>query len=123
MSFTVTITGIPDKELGTFLAAMRLPKKASYTTEHTPDHVALIEGPRKHKHPYANGSTPLTMTGKKPTRSKALTTALTMFEKLEKRKGIGTVTVDGFRADLKKRNQKPTMVNRMVAEGYLSYLR
>lgn len=123
MSFTVTITGIPDKDLGTFLAALRLPKKASYTTDHTPDHVALIEGPKKHKHAYANGDTPLTMTGKKPSRSQSLTTALTMFEKLEKRQGIGAVTVKIFRADLKKRRQQPTMVTRMVAEGYLKYLR
>ena len=123
MSFTVTITGIPDKDLGPLLARMKLPKAASYKTEHVPDHAGLLSGPRKHKHPFANGETILTMTGKKPTRSKPLETALTMFEKLEARMGIGTVTVDAFRADLKKRNQKVAIQTRMVNEGYLKYLR
>ena len=119
MSFKVTIVGVPDKELGTFLASIRLPKKASYTTEHQPDHVALLEGPKK-KH--ANGETILTMTGKVPTRSTQLTNALTMFEKMEARKGVGTITVKAFRADLKRRRQKPMIQTRLVNEGYLTYL-
>lgn len=119
MSFTVTITGIPDKELGPLLARLQLPRAATYETKHSPDHVALLPNPKK---PRANGATILTMTGKKPRSSVPLSNALTMFEKLEAKHKIGSVSVDMFKADLKKRRQKPMILTRLVNEGYLSYL-
>ena len=119
MSFTITIRNVPDKELGLVLARLSLPRAASYETTHVPDHVAMIEAPKKER---ASADTKLTMNGRTP-GSEVLKTALTMFEKLEAKEGIGTVSVGMFRADLKKRHQDPKIVTRLIHENYLEYLR
>ena len=123
MSFTLTIRNIPDKELGPILARLNLPKAASYDVAHVADHVGLIEGPGPRSGPRANGATKLHMTGKQVKNSEVLNAALVMFEKLEAKEGIGTVSVDMFRADLVKRHQAKNMCTRLIHEGYLEYLR
>jgi len=119
MSFSIVIHQIPDKDLGPVLARLHLPRGATHEVIHKPDYTALIEGP-KNKSSTANGATKLMMTGKTPSKQGALIkAALTIFEKLEVKKGIGNVSVDTFRSSLADRN----MHFRLINEGYLGYLK
>ena len=60
------------------------------------------------------------MTGKVPsTKGVLIKAALTTFEKLEAKQGIGNISVNALRNALTDRN----MVFRLVNEKYLSYLK
>ena len=123
MSFVITIKNVPDKELGNVLALLspRLPRGCTYETTHFNDTVGLLTGPKSGKK-RPTDETLLTMTGKTPSREGPLQTALTMFEKLEGRKGIGAVTRGAFKDHLERRNQDPMILRRLVTEGYMGHL-
>ena len=63
----------------------------------------------------------LTMTGKKAHAGSKIEGAMELFEKFEKRKGIGTVTVQMFRDHLEKQKQPIQLQQRCVTEKFLSY--
>lgn len=76
----------------------------------------------KAKKPRKNGNSLLTMTGKTPQKNSQLGKALDIFEKLEKRVGIGSVTKKAFRDELVKKKQPKGLANRCVTEKVLAYL-
>lgn len=118
MSFKITISKVSDKQLGPLLAQLRLPKGSAYTVEYQ---VNGATAPKKgKKYSRRNGENVLTMTGKQPKEGTQAEEALELFEKLEKRRGIGNVT----RADFKEYMEKKElggMVNRLVNEKFLGY--
>lgn len=78
--------------------------------------------PSKKGNPHSRADSCLTMTGKSAKDGSIIEKGMVLFEKLEKRKGIGTVTVKDFRETL-VRNQHPSAISqRCVTEGFLSYL-
>lgn len=64
----------------------------------------------------------LTMTGKQPMSSSKLAVGLQIFEKFEKKQGIGSVTVKAFREELVRNGEKPLLQQRMITERCLNYL-
>ena len=121
MSFTVKIMKVSDRQLGELLASLRLPKGAVYTVEHQANGVDRTPKKRKGAYSRRNGEVILTMTGKQPKEGTQAAQALELFEKFEKRRGIGSVT----RADFKEYMQKKEMegmVNRLVNEKFLGYV-
>jgi hypothetical protein len=64
----------------------------------------------------------LTMTGKMPNKGSKLSKAREIFEKLEKRKGVGTITVEAFRKELVAKKQPKQLAQRCVTEKVLAYL-
>lgn len=76
----------------------------------------------KAKKPRKNGDTLLTMTGKKPQKNSQLAKALDVFEKLEKRVGIGSVTKNAFKAELIKKKLPKTLCQRCITEKVLGFL-
>jgi hypothetical protein len=71
---------------------------------------------------HSRADTLLTMTGKTPNKNSKLATALEIFEKLEKRKGIGTINVAAFRKELIAKKEPKTLSQRCVTEKVLAYL-
>ncbi len=63
----------------------------------------------------------LTMTGKTAQQGSKIEGAMELFEKFEKRKGIGSVTVQDFRDHLVKKEQPVQLQQRCVTEKFLSY--
>ena len=51
MSFQLTISNVPDKELGGLIARLNLPRGAKYDVKHIPDHVGLLTGPKRSRMP------------------------------------------------------------------------
>ena len=118
MSFTIKIMKVSDKQLGPLLADLKLPKGAVYTVEHQANGAAA---PKKGKRTIrGNGEAILTMTGKVPKEGTEVAHALELFEKFEKRRGIGNVTRADFKAYMSKKELLP-MVNRLVNEKFLGY--
>jgi hypothetical protein len=74
------------------------------------------------KTPRRNGDSLLTMTGKEPNAKSQLWKARYVFEKLEARVGIGTVTKNAFKAELAKKKLPKSLANRCVTEKVLTYL-
>jgi hypothetical protein len=64
----------------------------------------------------------LTMTGKVAQKGSQIEKAVELFEKLEKRKGIGVVTVQDFRDLLVKKELPKALAQRCVTEKFMSYL-
>jgi hypothetical protein len=120
MSFKLTIE-VPDTKLA---ATMRILHGHKVMVESTEKYVPGWDDPRKKPNGkmHSRADTLLTMTGKKPNKNSKLATALEIFEKLEKRKGIGTVTVGAFRTELIRKDQPKTLSQRCVTEKVLAYL-
>ena len=123
MTFSVTVTDIPQKQLGEFLAALHnIRPRGSHIhpPDWVPEHVALIEGPKK---PRARAESRLMMTGKTPNQGTSLLTYLDYFERHEKRVGIGNVTVGSFVEYLTKlKLDEPNKAKtRLLHEGYVKY--
>ena len=116
MTIKVTIE-VPDAKIGKLLTLLDGYKAVC---EHIP-----VEVPDKKK---ANGrmhnraGSLLTMTGKIPNAGSKLFKAREIFEKLEAKMGIGSVTVQDFRDELTKRKQPKQLAQRCVTEKVLSYL-
>ena len=132
MSFTVTVYKVADKDLGSMLAGLKVPRGARYELTHFLDvEIPGDTGPKKRKKKGVRRShqslleSKLTMTGKLAKhKSSAVARGLLLFENCEVEGGIGAVSVEEFRAYLKThRMQKPDLLQkRMLRDGYLAYL-
>ena len=119
MSFTIKIMKVSDRQLGELLANLQLPKGAVYTVEHQANGVVAPKKKGK-KFSRRNGEVILTMTGKQPKEGTQAAAALELFEKFEKRRGIGSVTRAEFKEYMQKKELEG-MVNRLVNEKFLGY--
>jgi hypothetical protein len=124
--FTVTIYKVADRDLGSLIASLKIPRGASYEQTHFPDE---IPAPKRRKKTRRSGASvltsKLTMTGKLAVqKGSAVARGLLLFENCEVEEGIGNVSVESFRAYLKThRMQKPDLLQkRMIRDQYLDYL-
>ena len=120
MSFKLTIE-VPDTKLA---ATMRILHGHKVMVESTEKYVPGWDDPRKKSNGkmHSRADSMLTMTGKTPNKNSKLAQALEIFEKLEKRKGIGTVNVAAFREELIAKKVPKTLSQRCVTEKVLAYL-
>ena len=124
MSFKITIPDVPDKELGPIISRLLLPRGVTYTVKYSSNGITPVRKKRGSKkgNPHSRADSLLTMTGKTAKADSIIGKGMVVFEKLEKRKGIGTVTVKDFRDSLVK-NQLPAQVSqRCITEGFLTYI-
>jgi hypothetical protein len=133
MSFTVTVYKVADKDLGSMLAVLKIPRGAHYELTHFLDVEipADIAPKRRKKRGGTRRSkadllvTKLTMSGKLAKQPEsAVAKGLAHFENCEVELGIGNVTVEDFRSYLKShRMQTPeNLQKRMIRDHYLDYL-
>jgi hypothetical protein len=133
MSFTITIHDVADKDLGSLLATMKLPRGADYKLTHlidvqigAVDPSLVVNGKKRKKgkkNRRGNPDIKLTMSGKRPQiPGGKIEKGLDLFEKLEGDMGIGTVSASAFIKHLNVKRVPDGMLNRLLAEGYLSYL-
>ena len=115
MSFKLTIV-VPDTKLTATLKQLNGHK---VTVENMQ---AESAPPKLAKKPRKNGDTLLTMTGKIPQKKSQLGKAREVFEKLEVRMGVGTVTKNDFKAELVKKKLPKTLCQRCVTEKVLGFL-
>ncbi len=122
MSFKLTIE-IPDTKLA---ATLRQLAGHRVVVESTEPYKPGWDDPRKVGKPngstHGRGASLLTMTGKIAQPSSQIAVAMTIFEKLEKKKGIGSVTVQDFREGLIKKALPKAMAQRCVTEKFMSYI-
>lgn len=122
MSFKLTIE-IPDTKLA---ATLRQLAGHKVVVETTTPYIPGWDDPRKGKpngaSTHGRGASLLTMTGKIAQPSSQIAVAMTIFEKLEKKKGIGSVTVADFREGLIKKDLPKAMAQRCVTEKFMSYI-
>ena len=88
--------------------------------------IGLIRQVCRHTKPngkmHSRADSILTMTGKTPNKNSKLAKALEIFEKLEKRMGIGQVNAAAFRIELTKKKVSKGLAQRCVTEKVLAYL-
>jgi hypothetical protein len=121
MSFKLTIE-VPDTKLS---ATMRLLHGHKVMVESTEKYVPGWDDPRKKTNGtrlHSRADSLLTMTGKEPNKNSKLSKAKEVFEKLEKRMGIGNVNAAAFRIELTKKKLSKGLAQRCVTEKVLSYL-
>lgn len=121
MSFKLTIE-VPDSKL---MGAIKLLHGHKVSVESTEQYVLGWDNPRKKNgdaRPHGRGDSRLTMTGKTAQPDSKIAVAMTLFEKLEKKQGIGTVTVQDFRDRLVKNDQPKALAQRCVTEKFMTYL-
>jgi hypothetical protein len=121
MSFKLTIE-IPDSKL---IATLRTLTAHKVTVESTEKYKPGWDDPRKKNgdaRPHGRADSRLTMTGKTAQPQSKIAVAMTLFEKLEARNGIGQVTVQAFREHLVKNDQPKGLAQRVVTEKFMTYL-
>lgn len=115
MTIKVTIE-VPDAKIGKLLSQLDGFKALC---EHVPvAEPKKLNGTKQH----SRKDSLLTMTGKIPQKNSSLAKALTVFEKLEARKGIGTITLGDFRDELAKKKMDRKIAMRCVVEKVVKYL-
>lgn len=124
MTIKVTIT-VPDTKIGNLLA--RLDGYKALCEHVTEQYVPGWDNPRKGKpngagNTHSRAASLLTMTGKIAQPSSKIAEGMTVFEKLEKKKGIGNVNVGDFREALIKKELPKALSQRCVTEKFLSYI-
>lgn len=117
MSFLITIE-VPDTKLTKILKRLGDQKVTVENLDPKPNGATLPKAKKARK----NGDTLLTMTGKVPQKGSQLAKARDVFEKLEKRVGIGTVTKKAFKDELKKKKLSPQLAVRCITEKVVAYL-
>jgi len=124
MSFKLTIRNVPDKELGPIISRLQLPRGVTYDAKYVSDYAVptkkKLQGNSKNLH--SRAASLLTMTGKTAKKGSIIEQGMVLFEKLEKRQGIGTVTVRDFRETLVNNGHPSAVAQRSVTEKFLSYL-
>ena len=124
MPFTITISGIADRELGPLIARMNLPKSVKYDLQHTKDDV---EKPVKAgtKTRSVDKHRPLMMTGKERTEGSDRAKVLEAFERMEVQHGPGGVTRQMFQEHLHGskafKGKASTMISQLLNAGHLKY--
>lgn len=123
MSFKITIPDVPDKELGPIISRLQLPRGVTYDVKYTSNGMTPPKKTKGNKkgNPHSRATSRLTMTGKKAQAGSIIEQGMVLFEKLEKRKGIGTVTVMDFRETLVNNKHPSAVSQRCITEGFLSY--
>ncbi|KPL28074.1 MAG: hypothetical protein AMJ72_05380 [Acidithiobacillales bacterium SM1_46] len=110
---------VPDAKIGKLLSQLEGYKALC-------EHVPVEEPPKKTNgrggRMHSRADSLLTMTGKEPNEKSQLWKARYVFEKLEKKKGIGTVTVEAFRKELVSKKLPKQLAQRCVTENVLAYL-
>ncbi len=131
MSFTITISNVPDEELGPLLAQLRLPTGSSYETHYKPDKAGPVpksskrtpkRKEKKTRFKRTPSSTKVSMTGVVPKAGTSLALGLEVFEKMEATHGIGTVSKDDLMQELVKLKQHDKLASRLLRDGFLEYL-
>ena len=117
MSFRLTIV-VPDTKLTATLKQLN-GHKVTVENMQEPEKVSSREIAKTQRR---NGDTLLTMTGKMPQKNSQLAKAREIFEKLEKRVGIGTVTKKAFKDELKKKKLSPQLAVRCITEKVVAYV-
>ncbi len=123
MSFKLTIE-VPDTKL---MTTLRMLNGHKVSVESTEQYQSGWKDPRKSgakkgsKNPHSRAASRLTMTGKDAREGTVIADGMVLFEKLEKSKGIGSVTVKDFREILVKNGLARAVAQRSVTEGFLSY--
>lgn len=121
MSFKLTIE-VPDSKL---MGTLRLLNGHKVHVESTEQYKPGWDDPRKkskRQNSHSRAESLLTMTGKIAQPQSKIAVAMTLFEKLEKSKGIGMVTVQDFRDRLVKNEQPKALAQRCVTEKFMTYL-
>ena len=124
MSFKLTIRNVPDKELGPIISRLQLPRGVTYDAKYVSDYAVPTKKKAKgnSKNPHSRADSLLTMTGKEAQKGSIIEHGMVLFEKLEKRQGIGTVTVRDFRENLVNNGHPSAVAQRSVTEKFLSYI-
>lgn len=124
MSFKLTIE-VPDAKL---MPTLRLLNGHKVSVESMEQYQSGWKDPRAKSgakkggpNPHSRAGSRLTMTGKVAREDTVIAKGITLFEKLEKKQGIGTVTVKDFREILVKNGLARAIAQRSVTEGFLSY--
>lgn len=121
MSFKLTIE-VPDNKL---IAILRTLTGHKVTVENLDLGVSWSTVKSKANgaaRPHGRAESRLTMTGKKAQYKSKIEAAMILFEKLEKKKGIGTVTVQDFRDHLVKNELPKALAQRCTTEKFMTYL-
>lgn len=122
MSFKLTIE-VPDNKLVPILRTLTGHK---VTVENMDLGVSwsTVKGKKKNgdARPHGRAESRLTMTGKTAQKGSKIETAMTLFEKLESRNGIGQVTVQAFRDHLVKNELPKALAQRCTTEKFMTYL-
>ncbi len=123
MSFKITIPDVPDKELGPIISRLQLPRGVTYDVKYMSNGITPPRKKRGSKigNPHSRADSRLTMTGKTAKDNSIIGKGMVLFEKLEKRMGIGTVTVADFRDTLVKNHLPAQVSQRCVTEKFLTY--
>jgi hypothetical protein len=116
MSFKLTIE-VPDTKLAATLKALN-GHKVVVENVHDAEPKKAANGKTLH----SRAESHLTMTGKTPQKGSQLFKARDVFEKLEKRMGIGNVNVAAFRIELTKKKLSKGLAQRCVTERVLDYI-
>ena len=124
MSFKLTIE-VPDNKL---MPTLRMLNGHKVYVESTEKYQSGWKDPRKKSgakkgsnNPHSRANSRLTMTGKTAQDGTIIAEGMILFEKLEKKDGIGAVTVKAFREVLVKNGHPRAVAQRSVTEGFLSY--
>jgi len=134
--FIITISEIPDKELGPIVAGLKLPRGVKYEQTHFIDvEISPVVDPiekkkrkmrkRKRMSHEELMEAGLTMSGREAKQhGSQVARGLMIFERLEGEGGIGTVSVTSFRKALKKAKipNPDNLQKRMIRDDYLNYL-
>jgi len=135
--FIITISEIPDKELGPIVAGLKLPRGVKYEQTHFIDvEISPVVDPiekkkRKKMRKRSRMSHEelmemgLTMSGREAKQhGSQVARGLGIFERLEGEGGIGTVSVSDFRKALTRAKMKNAdlLQKRMIRDDYLNYL-
>ncbi len=126
MSFKLTIE-VPDTKLMTTLRMLNGHKVYVESTEQDkPGWGGLRKkksGPGKgSNNPHSRANSLMTMTGKVAQEGTIIAKGMILFEKLEKKNGIGSVRVKDFREVLVKNGHPRAVAQRSVTEKFLSYI-
>jgi len=122
MSFKIVITDIPDKELGPIISRLQLPRGVTYDAKYSANGAEPPKKKSKKGNPHSRADSLLTMTGKKAKDGSIISKGMVVFEKLEKRVGIGTVTVKDFRESLVRGHLPSAVSQRCITEKFLTYI-
>ncbi len=118
MSFKLTIE-VPDSKL---MPTLRLLNGHKVYVETVGVIAPLLKTKRGSNNPHSRANSLLTMTGKAAQEGTIIAQGMILFEKLEKSKGIGAVTVGDFREVLVKNGHPRAVAQRSVTEKFLSYI-
>lgn len=120
MSFKLTIE-VPDNKLMPTLRMLNGHKVYVESAGVVAAPVRKSGAKRGVNNPHSRATSRLTMTGKTAQDGTIISQGMILFEKLEKKQGIGTVTVKDFRDILVKNGHPRAVAQRSVTEGFLSY--